>query len=290
MIYLLIAALIWSFSFGLIKTTLFVVDPSVIACLRLMIACGIFLPFFKTRGLNFKLSCRLLFLGAIQFGLTYCLYLKALKILTAYETALFVIFVPFYVTAIDGFYQKRFVGFSWLMAAMGVIGAAVIRYETTSFSDVLYGFCLMQMSNFCFAFGQIDYKYLRRRHPALDDARSYALPLLGGMLLSGFASIIWGRWSTLEVLSHEGWIALVYLGVMASGVSFYCWNKGALSVPTGTLALMGVLKIPLAVACALLFFGETTDIPRLLFGGGIILTALVVSEKYERKRFLKVTD
>ena len=51
--------------------------------------------------------------------------------------------------------------------------------------------------------------------------------------------------------------------MVASGLGFFLWNVGATRVGSGTLAVMNNAKIPLAVACSLLIFGEQADPLRL---------------------------
>ncbi|MFZ6018697.1 MAG: EamA family transporter, partial [Chloroflexota bacterium] len=59
---------------------------------------------------------------------------------------------------------------------------------------------------------------------------------------------------------------------------------GARKVNAGTLAIFNDLKIPLAVAISLAFFGEQADLPRLLIGGAVVLAALALNEWNVRRR------
>jgi drug/metabolite transporter (DMT)-like permease len=61
-------------------------------------------------------------------------------------------------------------------------------------------------------------------------------------------------------------------------VCFFWWNVGATRVNTGTLAAFNNAKIPLGVACSLVFFGERTDIPRLLIGGVLMAAGVLIAE------------
>lgn len=86
-------------------------------------------------------------------------------------------------------------------------------------------------------------------------------------------------------------VDLVYLGVIASGVCFFLWNYEARRVNTGALAIFNNLKVPLAVTVSLLVFHESTDIPRLVTGGGIVLIVLILNEwnlKLEKMRVARV--
>jgi drug/metabolite transporter (DMT)-like permease len=70
--------------------------------------------------------------------------------------------------------------------------------------------------------------------------------------------------------------------VIASGLGFFLWNLGATRVSAGTLAVMNNAKIPLAVACSLLFFGESASLPRLLLSLALLATAVWLAENRNR--------
>jgi drug/metabolite transporter (DMT)-like permease len=79
-------------------------------------------------------------------------------------------------------------------------------------------------------------------------------------------------------------LTLLYLGAIASGLAFFLWNFGARRTDSGALAVFNNLKIPLAVAVSMLFFGERGDSLRLAVGGGIIVIALVLNELLAKRR------
>ncbi len=153
--YLLIVSLIWAFSFGLIKGELAGVDPTFVAWARMVIALPIFLPFLRWRKISGALALRLGLIGAVQYGVMYITYLLAYRYLEAYQVALFTIFTPLYVTLINDIQSRRFRAGRLGAAGLAVIGAAVITYHSTSMKGILTGFCLMQLSNLCFAYGHI---------------------------------------------------------------------------------------------------------------------------------------
>jgi drug/metabolite transporter (DMT)-like permease len=85
-------------------------------------------------------------------------------------------------------------------------------------------------------------------------------------------------WSSVAVSGNQ-WLALLYLGAVASGLGFFWWNKGARRVNAGILAVFNDLKIPLAVAVSLAFFGEQTSLPHLLAGGSVLAAALLLAQR-----------
>ena len=84
-------------------------------------------------------------------------------------------------------------------------------------------------------------------------------------------------------VSGKQLLTLIYLGAIASGLSFFLWNIGGRRVNAGTLAVFNDLKIPLAVVVSLLIFDEQADLVRLIVGGSIIIGALVFNEKLNKK-------
>ena len=69
------------------------------------------------------------------------------------------------------------------------------------------------------------------------------------------------------------------LGIIASGICFFLWNRGARLVSAGTLAVMNNLKIPLGVAVSLFVFREPANLWTLLVGGLLIGVALLPVRK-----------
>jgi drug/metabolite transporter (DMT)-like permease len=279
MIYLTVVSLIWAFSFSLIKTRLPGLDPALVAWARLVIPIPLFLPFFRPRGLPVRLMARLILTGAVQYGLMYLAYLQAFRYLDAYQVALYTILTPIYVALLDDLCRRRFKPADFWAAVLAVGGAAVITYQRPAFRGILTGFLLVQLSNLCFAAGQIDYRNLRPRFRALKDREVYALLFLGGAMATGPAVTLAGSWGQFARLSLSEAGTLLYLGAVASGLGFFWWNKGAVQTSAGTLAVFNNLKIPLAVAVSLLVFGEEADPVRLILGGAVIVAGLLLARQ-----------
>lgn len=283
MLYLWIVSLLWAFSFGLIKGQLTGLDASFVAFARLLLAGLAFLPFLRLRGVERRLAVRLALIGAVQYGLMYVTYIYSFRFLKAYEVALFTIFTPLYVTLINDAYHRRLNWFSLLATILAVVGTAIVQQANLLSPDLTRGFLIVQISNLCFALGQVAYREVMRPHPQIKDGQIFGLLYLGGTLAAGFPALFTTPWASLSLLPNQV-LTLLYLGVVASAVGFFLWNVGARKVNAGTLAIFNDLKIPLAVAVSLLFFGEQADLPRLLIGGSVVLTALLLNEWNVRRR------
>jgi carboxylate/amino acid/amine transporter len=282
MYLLFFVSLVWAFSFGLIKNTLAGVDANFIAAARLWIALAVFLPFLRLRGVNRPLALRLGLAGVFQFGLMYLAYNYAFHYLEAYEVALFTIFTPIYVTLIHDAFERRLNRLHLATAALAVIGTAVVKGGSWLQSGVLVGFLLVQVSNLCFAFGQVYYVRIMESAPQVNNRQVFALPYLGGALVASLAAAAFTPWAELTLTTRQAG-TLLYLGAVASGLCFFLWNIGARQVDAGTLAIFNDLKIPLAVTVSLVFFGEQAGLPNLLLGGSIVMAALWLNESGVRR-------
>ncbi len=283
MFYLLAVSFLWAFSFGLIKGRLAGLDSTAVAVVRLAFALVVFLPLLRLQKIPRRAAWWLAMIGAFQFGAMYALYLRAFDYLQAYEVALFTIFTPLYVALLDAALENRFRPKHAGAAALSVAGAGVIMWNSTLSDGLMIGFILVQFSNLCFAAGQIAYKRTRPLLGDVKDINLFALLLVGALAATAAFSIFTTRWTEFHPTAGQ-WGVLAYLGVLASGLGFFWWNLGATRVNTGTLAVFNNAKIPLAVACSLLFFGGHADLPRLIICLLLIASAVWVAESKQKAR------
>jgi drug/metabolite transporter (DMT)-like permease len=269
MILLLIVSVIWAFSFGLIKG-LGALDPTAIAVLRLAISLLVFLPLLRPRRLSAVQMARLALIGAVQFGAVYILYLRSYAHLHAFEVALFTITTPLFVALVDALLERRWRVRYLVAAALSVAGAGVVLWKSIGDAAILGGFALVQLSNLCFAGGQLAWRRERARLPReASDASVFALLLAGALALTLCVSLLATDWRAFSA-SPAQWATIAYLGAVASGAGFFLWNVGAARVNAGALAAFNNAKIPLGIACSILVFGETADLARLFAGGALM--------------------
>ncbi|HWA85783.1 MAG TPA: EamA family transporter [Opitutus sp.] len=280
MFLLLLVSFIWAFSFGLIGNKLAGVDPTAIAVLRLALALLAFLPFFRRGALDARTALRLVLIGAVQFGAMYLLYLRAYLDLPSYAVALFTITTPLYVALFDAALERRWRVRFVLAALLAIAGAGLLVFASSiAGKNVPRGILLVQLSNICFAAGQLAWRRARTHLPAaVSDASVFALPYAGAFAVSAGLSIFTVQWSAVHLTPAQVMIIL-YLGILASGVCFFWWNVGATHVNAGTLAAFNNAKIPLAVACSLIFFHEQADLPRLLVSGVLLALAVWIARR-----------
>lgn len=277
MIYLIIVSLLWAPSFGLVGHYLKGVDANFVAAARVVLSLVVFLPLMRLKGISFPRLLALAGIGALQFGAMYVLYIHAFAWIAAPEVALFTIFTPLLVTLFDDLFERRV---SWMflaMATLAVIGTGIIQWTTLGTRGVLVGFGLMQLSNGCFALGQVLY---RRVSPAAKgrDHEVMAILYLGAAIVAGAAAATSLDIDKLRLLSSTQWLVLLYLGAIASGVGFFLFNAGARMADIGALAICNNLKVPLAILASAWLFHDHVNWPRLLIGGSLIGAALAINE------------
>ena len=282
MIYLAVVSIIWAFSFGLIGSSLAGLDSFLVATLRLGIASVAFLFMLRIKSIGLIDHARLVLMGAIQFGVMYGCYMKAFQYLPSHIVAIFSITTPIYVVLIHNLRQKSFSKKFILVALLSVVGAGIIKAQSVPSGDIWTGFSLMQVAGLSFAFGQVAYRDWKKGNPQVVDRSVFGLLILGGFVSVGCFSFILTDFSDLNI-SLEQWQSIVYLGIVASGLGFFLWNKGATKVNPGTLAAFNNAVVPLAVLCSLFVFREveslsSEDLLRLILGSSFILGAVVLSK------------
>jgi drug/metabolite transporter (DMT)-like permease len=274
---LLLVSLLWAFSFGLIKVSFADLPPSVLAFTRLAIALPLFLPFCITGWRSISLTAgdllRLASIGALQYGVMYLCLFAAFAELSGYEVAVLTVTTPLYVVAAHGLLQRRWPpGWFWWTALLAIAGALLI-FRPSALPAKLNGIALVQLSNICFAIGQVAYRNWRIRHPHTRDVMVFGWLYLGAVVVTGAVAATAHPLQAWQQLNANQWLALLYLGAVASGLGFFLWNAGAVKVRPATLAVFNNLKIPIAVLVSIMVFGEAAHLPTLLPGIAILVAA-----------------
>ncbi len=276
---LIAVSIIWAFSFGLIKGKLTGLDSGLVASIRLILCFLCFMPFIL-RVPQQTMRLRLLLLGMVQFGIMYLAYIKSYQYLPGYLVAVFTIFTPFYVIALNTVFNKNSRKAKPLMLALvavlfSITGAATIVFKTPGQETYVIGFLILQLANIAFAIGQWNYQRWAGQE---SNAGNMAWMYLGAALFASLVTFPQLDWPNI-IISHEQIAVLLYLGIIASGLCFYLWNSGSKQVSPATLAVMNNGYIPVAVIASIVLFSEEADLVRLLIGGALILMSIYISYK-----------
>ena len=274
--YLFAVTLLWAFSFSLIGVYLAgQVDAWFSVLMRIALATLVFLPFLSFKKTPKPLAIKLMFIGAIQLGAMYSFYYHSFLYLSVPEVLLFTVMTPIYITLLNDALEKHFNPRFFVIALIAVCGALAIRYESIN-SNFLMGLLLVQAANMCFATGQVTYKRLMS-NSKLDHKTVFGWFFIGALLVATVCYVLFGNTDKLPSTPIQ-WGVLIYLGIVASGLGYFGWNKGATLVNVGALAAMNNVLIPAGIVVNVLIWNREADILRLSIGGGIILAALLLNQ------------
>ena len=283
--YLAIVSIVWALSFGLIGQALSEVDPFFAATMRLGIAGLVFIPFLRWSKIPHGSHFKLVGCGAVQFGVMYVCYMKAFQIVPeqSHLVALFSILTPLYVVLINDLRKREFHPKYLYAALLAIAGAATIKARTGSMDSLWITFGLMQIAGLAFGFGQVYYRDWKRKHTEVKDHQVFALLFAGGCGVAAIAFAFFSYWERSQLDAKQLQV-LAYLGIVASGLGFFLWNKGAAICRAGTLAAFNNAVVPLAMACSLFIFGEGSGLEggailRLIIGSALIIAAVALAEK-----------
>ncbi len=241
-----------------------------------------FLPFLKFREVEAKLALKLMVCGAFQLGIMYIFFYQSFLNLSVPEVLLFTVLTPFYVTLINVILDRRFnIAFA-ISSLVAIVGAVTIRYQGVD-DGFLKGLLVVQGANLSFAIGQVGYKrMIAKECPDLAQRTVFGWLFLGALIVVIPSYLIMGKPEKLPTTALQ-WGILTYLGIFASGIGYFAWNKGATLVNMGTLAVANNLLIPTGTLVNVIFWNRDADIVRLAIGGGIILLALWVNDILNKK-------
>ena len=282
--FLIITNLVWAFSFSLIGVYLAgQVDAWFSVLFRIGLAMLVFIPFLKLGNLSRTTIAKVMAIGACQLGVMYGFYYQSFLLLSVPEVLLFTVFTPIYVTLIDDLLHSRFNPWYLGTAIIAVLGAVVIKYAGINEGFVV-GFLVVQGANMAMAIGQVAYKKLSENE--LKDVKHsevFGLFYIGAFLVAVVAFMLLGSTEKMPTTNTQ-WGVLTYLGIIASGLGYFMWNKGACLVNAGTLAAMNNVLVPLGLLVNLVIWNRDADLVKLALGGGIILLSLIFNETVVKQR------
>ncbi|KEA46580.1 DMT family transporter [Campylobacter mucosalis] len=275
---LVFVTILWAFSFSLIGEFLSGrVDSYFSVFTRVALACIVFLPFTSFRGVDRRLALGIMGIGAVQIGAMYLFYYNSFLYLSVPEVALFTIFTPFYVTLVYDAFSLKFRKLYLISVGTAVLGAFIIKYGSIN-DGALKGFLLVQGANICFGFGQSAYKILIEKFKGVEQKSVFGYFHFGAFFVTLIAFLLFGNFSKTS-LDNTQIFVLIWLGVVASGLGYFLWNKGACEVDSGVLAIMNNALIPAAILVNLIFWYKDTDLARLAIGAAILYLSLILHKK-----------
>lgn len=285
--YLSFVTLLWAFSFSLIGVYLAgEVDAWFSVVSRVALAALVFLPFLRLKGVSKLLVCKLMAIGGLQLGVMYCFYYQSFLYLSVPEVLLFTVFTPLYVTLTYDLMNRRFSPWYLMTALLAVLGAVVIKFSSVN-PNFMFGFFIVQGANLSFAIGQVSYKVVMEKEPKqIPQHTIFALFYIGALCVTLPAFLLLGDLEKLPTNMTQ-WGVLLYLGVIASGLGFFFWNKGATRVNAGALAIMNNVLVPAGIFVNVLIWNRGADFFMLFIGCAVIFVSLWMNETWVKRKIAR---
>ena len=114
-------------------------------------------------------------------------------------------------------------------------------------------------------------------HPTirrLGPTRATAGSMLAGALWLAPIFLVFGAWRDFGDLSATGWIAVLFLGLLCSGIGYLFWYGALARVDASRVAAFLYLEPLVTLAAAALLLGETISLATI--AGGALLVAGVI--------------
>jgi len=270
---LLLVMLIWGSTFVVTKSAVEQVPPLTLAVLRFALASAILVPAAQVRGGPAVLPRPLPWGTLALMGLTgvavfFAGFNVALTLTTATEAALIQGTIPAVSALLAAVWLRERLGPPRAAgAAASVLGVALVVLVgagTGPAENRLVGNLVMVATVVAWAV----YSLLGRRLRGASGLATTAYSTLLGTLFLLPAAAFELATRPWPAVSAAGWLAVAYLGAVASALAFWLWNRALAVLDVGQASAFINLVPVIGVASAALVLGEPLTPAHLLGGRG----------------------
>ena len=273
---LFVALFIWGFAYVVTKSGLSTVPPMLFALLRYCVASVLLVPLALARGGLGRLPRPVPWVTLVLMSLTgvalyYVLFNLAIAFTTAAQTALIQSSFPAVVAVMavvwlhERIARRRVIGI-----ALAIAGVVLIIAQTApdaSARDPLLGNALGVAS--VVSWGA--YTILAKRIADADPIAVTAVVSLVGTVLLIPAALIENADVSLASIPADGWGAIIYLGALASAVSYLLYTRALRDIDASLVGTFVNLSPVIGVISGVLVLGE--PIATIAIVGGVMVLA-----------------
>jgi drug/metabolite transporter (DMT)-like permease len=272
------AVVVWGASFIATKIAVRETDPITVICLRFGIGILVLFAAVARRG-EFHLpgwKDLLQFLGIGTLGITVHQALQVTGLVTAQaSTTAWIITATPLTMAIVGWVvmRERLEWRQWAGIAVGAAGVLVVvsRGEWASVAARSFGSVgdlLVSLSTVTWALFSVYSRRALQRHAA---APMMLYVMAGGWLMAVVPWILSGGLPGVSRLTPTGWAAIVFLGVLCSGLAYIYWYDALRVLPTAKVGSLLYFEPLVTMAVAAAMLGEPITAASIL--GGLVIVA-----------------
>ena len=271
---LLGAAMIWGFSFVIVKNSLDLVPVIYMLAFRFTVATIVLAVVFwkKLKKLNKTILREGLILGGLLF-ISYVLQTEGCKYTTAgknaFLTTVYIVIVPFLYWLL---FRKRPNWYSFLAAFLALVGIGLLSLQgdfSINYGDVLTLLCGLVFAGHLVGISQ----FTKKSDPILLTI----LQMFFTAVFSWIGTLFVGGEIGAISMSAELITSMLYLGVLSSAVGFLLQTVSQKRVNPSTAALLISTESVFGVLFSAIFLSEILTL-RMMVGCVIILIAIVIAE------------
>jgi len=252
---LIILTLIWGMNWMAMKFGLQYAHPVIYNIERTIVAIALVFAvlFWERRPLKPESWMAVIVTGFFQTTINFGATTMALAGGGAGRTAVLVFTMPFWTMLIAWpVLHERVRGSQWLAVGFALAGLVLV-VEPWNWRGELAPKLWATLSGFGWAAGTVATKYFQR-HQRLDMLNLIAWQMVTGIIPICLIPLVWplppAQWNGIYVS------ALLYAGVIATGIGFILWTAILAWLPAGTASL-NMFAIPvIALVSSMLVFGE----------------------------------
>ncbi len=283
-ILLLIAVLLWGFSYIAIKVSLLYLTPIEMIAARLVLGSATLFVVIKIKRLplGFKGNKKNLLLSAFFLFLHFWVMATGMITTTATNTAWILTTSPIFISLLsfavlkEKIYRKNIIGI--FLAIAGVI-LLVSKGDLGSLDWISStGDWLVLGSCITWAFYTIATRNVTRViHPL---TATFWMITIAGIVIVPYSLIVNGV--SAYSMPTDGTVALIFLGVGCLAIAFWCWSEGLARKPAGEVGVYLYLEPLFTMTGAAILIGESITI-WIILGALFIIAAVYVSERRGQK-------
>jgi drug/metabolite transporter (DMT)-like permease len=280
-IALFAAIFIWGFAYVVTKSGLSTVPPMLFALLRYAVASVLLVPLALARGGLSRLPQPVPWKTLLLMSLTgvtvyYILFNLALAYTTASQTALIqsafpaIVALMAFVWLHEHVSRRRVIGI--VLAVVGVVLIVANTEADAGARHPLLGNALAFASVLVWGVYTILAKRMAKADPIAVTA---TISLIGTVLLIP-AVVIEGASVALSSIPRSGWVAILYLGALASATSYLLYSRALRDIDASLVGTFVNLSPVIGVVAGVVVLDESVTAPAVA-GGILVLGGVWIS-------------
>ncbi len=279
-IFLLIAVLLWGFSYIAIKVSLIYLTPVEMIAARLVLGSATLFIVLKIKRLplGFKGNKKNLLVSSFFLFLHFWVMATGMITTTATNTAWILTTAPIFISLLsfvilkEKIFRRHIIGI--ILAIAGVI-LLVSEGDLTSLDWISStGDWLVLGSCVTWALYTIATRNVTRiTHPL---TATFWMITVAGIIIVPYSLIVNGI--SAYYMPTDGIVALVFLGVGCLAIAFWCWSEGLSRKPAGEVGIYLYLEPLFTTTGAAILIGESITI-WIILGAFFIIAAVYVSQR-----------